>query len=186
MDQQDERKSDGQVLDGLLNWMRFLSSDDRFYYRDGVAVRVYGQGDTSYAVFERDVSVTPPAVDQYVLHAAGPRKPLFSLVNFLADSDFKLSRVMDRISSAHYGETTPVAFGDIEISYYSVGEQQNMDKSKPLPAATAIAVKKRKLDKNVIAKADSFEKIAKSVSSLKQEQALKQPKPAVEEFDEWE
>lgn len=49
-----------------------------------------------------------------------------------------------------------------------------------------IVVRKRKLDKELIARAPSLERIAQTLSTQKQEQKMKEPKPDVEEFDEWE
>ncbi|HEX7688898.1 MAG TPA: hypothetical protein VF453_14385 [Burkholderiaceae bacterium] len=49
-----------------------------------------------------------------------------------------------------------------------------------------IVVRKRKLDKEIIARAPSLERIAQTLSTEKQEQKMKEPKPDIEEFDEWE
>ena len=102
--------------------MKFLSSDDRFYFQDGLTIHIHGEGDDSYAVFEKDVAAAPISVDQYVVHARNPEKRLFCLIRFLAESDFELGSVMKRITESDYSNDDTARFNDVEIVHRRVTE----------------------------------------------------------------
>ncbi len=50
----------------------------------------------------------------------------------------------------------------------------------------SVIVRKKKLDKNKISKAKGLSKQEQSVAASKQEQKIKNTKPVLQEFDEWE
>lgn len=120
MDQQSEETP--HPLNCLMDWMRFILSEDRYYHHEGVSVQIFGEGDASYAVFERDISTSPAAVDQYVVLAVDPRKKLFSLLCFLSESGFELASVMARLTGADYGEEREARFEHVTIAYSRVTE----------------------------------------------------------------
>ncbi|HEX7688899.1 MAG TPA: hypothetical protein VF453_14390 [Burkholderiaceae bacterium] len=109
-------------LNCLTEWMRFILSEDRHYYRQGVSVQIFGEGDSSYAVFERDVSSSPAAVDQYVLLASDPERKLFSLLCFLAESGFELASIMSRLEAADYSDENGARFKHVTATYSRVTE----------------------------------------------------------------
>lgn len=53
-------------LKTLMDWMDFLSGEERVYREDDLVVHVYGEGDNSYIVVERFLSRSPNIIEQGV------------------------------------------------------------------------------------------------------------------------
>lgn len=89
----------------LLAWMDFLSAGDGQFEQDDLTLFVYGEGDSTHLVLEKQTSVTPWSVDQYIVLATGHENNLFGLVCFLEECKFAFEQVISRILGAEYIET---------------------------------------------------------------------------------
>ncbi|GAB2189925.1 hypothetical protein MAH1_15330 [Sessilibacter sp. MAH1] len=112
-------------LKNLINWMGLISGQDRFYREDAVTVHVYGEGDESYIVIEREVSKSPRIVDQYTITPFQNKNSLYELVQFLQTCEFDLNNLVSKIVSAdyvEYGMNDVAQFDFVEVARYQVQE----------------------------------------------------------------
>jgi uncharacterized protein YebE (UPF0316 family) len=114
-------------LKTLTEWMQLFTGPERQFEEAGLFVNVYGEGDNSYLVIEKNIRDMPRTVDQYVLH---PREGngLFQQISFLAESEFDLVRTVDRLEKAEYiaDEFNEIArFAQIEVARYELQENMN-------------------------------------------------------------
>ena len=112
-------------LKTLSEWMLLLSGSEGRQEMDDLSADAFGAGDAAYLVLEKRISTSPNVSDQYVLHPLPGGNPLFQQLRFLADCDFDLRSVMDRLSGADYlaDELNEVArFASVEVARYRIRE----------------------------------------------------------------
>jgi len=115
-------------LNTLTEWMAFLSGPDRQYEEDALSVDVYGEGDDSYLVLEKEIEQSPIVVEQYVLHPLSGDNKLYQQIQFLAECQFSLSKIVDRLVNAKFLETKMnevVRFSTVEVAHYRLRENRN-------------------------------------------------------------
>lgn len=112
-------------LKRLIDWMKLLSGQERFYKEGNLTVHVYGEEDQSYVVIEEEISESPRVVDQYTVHPLQKENGLYALVNFLNECEFDLKNLASKISRAVYvedGMSDIFRFEHVEVARYQVQE----------------------------------------------------------------
>ena len=90
------------TLKSLTEWMELFTSPERTYNDAEKTVHAYGEADSSYIVLERALSDSPRSSLQYVLHAPEKSNRLYTLLQFLNESNFDLDNLFKRLNDAHY------------------------------------------------------------------------------------
>ena len=193
MTEHEDAGDDSFELDCLFNWMRLLTSPSGHYCRGELTIRVYGERDDSYVVIENQVSQSPMAVDQFLLHTQDFSNPLMALLKFLRQFSFDLATIFSKLKSLDYDEGGHARLEHVDVYFKLIEEynpegqdaMKNKDKTPATAANPGVVFKKRKFDAAPDANARSVDEIVKSISPFDDKGQAGKPSD-VEEFDEWE
>ncbi len=112
------------TLKTLTEWLQLLASPERQIESDGLLVNVYGDGDQSYFVIDKQIGSQPRVAVQYVLHPVAGNG-LYQQLSFLAESGFDLESVVERLGRADFvvdGMNEIARFAHVEVARYELQE----------------------------------------------------------------
>lgn len=112
-------------LETYFDWLKLITSEDGFYREKNITAKMYGEGDASYMVFEMEKSTSPKIIDQYTIHVVDNSNKLYGLTKFIAENNFSLTDILERIVSADYIEESMndiAKINGVEVARYTLKE----------------------------------------------------------------
>lgn len=91
-------------FDSLYVWIHFIAHGGELHIDSPkVVINIFGSGDDSYLVIERYTNKT--SSEQYYFETEDRRNPLKSLLHWLENFDYSMSKLLQFIQDVHYYET---------------------------------------------------------------------------------